>query len=166
MSTTEIARYLSRSQPRLRGYIAKVIYNWADIDDILQDVAVTAVQKADTYDPQRSLDAWIFGIARMKVLQYLDQNKRRRLTLTKETAERLLDDNSLRASHQEMIGRLQQCLSRLRQEDRDLLMKRHRTDMTNRDLAKELGYSESKTSRIVTSLYQQLMRCLKQKLDE
>lgn len=59
-----------KAQPVLSGYVGAMVRDRAAADDIVQSVALTAVQKMDEYDDQRSFEAWVIGIARFKVLQH------------------------------------------------------------------------------------------------
>jgi RNA polymerase sigma-70 factor, ECF subfamily len=42
----------------------------ADVEDVSQEVFIIVEQKLETYDPERSMRAWLFGIVRYRVSDY------------------------------------------------------------------------------------------------
>ena len=49
----------------------------ADCDDVLQNVGAVLWEKFDSYRPEESFARWAFGIARLEVLKYRQQQCRR-----------------------------------------------------------------------------------------
>ncbi|WDI43826.1 sigma-70 family RNA polymerase sigma factor [Bremerella sp. P1] len=164
MSTADVARALSLVQPKLRAYIRSLVYNPSDVDDILQNVAVAAIENADKCDPNRSIDAWVFGIAKNKVLKYLERSKRQKLTFSTEVVEALTESASNEDNQAELLESLQSCLDKLDNDKRDMLVRRHRSGVTAREIAREFGYSDSKISRMLNGLYASLMKCMQRQL--
>lgn len=72
----DYARRLLASQPRLRAYVRSMVFNPGDVDDLLQDVATIGWEKFGTFEPERPFDAWLLGIARNRVLQYFQAQKK------------------------------------------------------------------------------------------
>ena len=63
----------------------------------------------------------------------------------------------------DLLESLQRCLGRLRQQQRTLLLRRHQQGVTARELARKLGYSDSRMSRLLNSLYVALKQCIEQR---
>ncbi len=65
----------ARHKAVLRGVIARVIYNDADVDDTLQDVFIQVWNRADTYSPEKGKVAgWLIVLARRRALDRLRQS--------------------------------------------------------------------------------------------
>ena len=106
-----IAKYFATSQPQLRAFIRALIFNPSDVDDILQDVAVVAIEKAERFDPQRGdAGAWVMGIARNRVLKYLDKSKRQKLRFSAELVEVIADAAIRGPDSSDTLDALKDCL--------------------------------------------------------
>lgn len=64
----EFVRLWTAASPRIHAYLVTLVLNWADAEDLLQDVGVTVWMKFAEYDSSRDFVAWACGIARNKVL--------------------------------------------------------------------------------------------------
>ena len=160
MAVAEIARYFALAQPKLRAYIRSLVFNASDADDILQDVAVIAIETADRYDADRSLEAWMFGIAKNRVLKHFEKSSRQKLCFSTELVDALTDAAENADDVECYLDALQNCLSKLDADRRDLLLRRHQPGATARALAREIGYTDTRMSRLFNSLYQTLMKCV------
>lgn len=158
----DYARRLLASQPRLRAYVRSMVFNSGDVDDLLQDVATIGWEKFATYDADRPFDAWLLGVARNRVLQYFETQKKRPAALSEETLHQL-EGIAFNASEQadELQDALEICLAKLARPDHDLVSQRYETGATNRSVAKKLDISESKISRSLNRIYAQLLLCIK-----
>lgn len=150
-------------QPRLRAYARIMIYNPSDVNDLLQEVATIGWQKYEQYDASRSFDAWIMGIARNCVFEYMRDQGKRACPLTSEAIELLESeavDTSTSASDIEQA--LDICLRKLSAKDHRLVRTRFEQSETNRGVSKLLGLSEATVSRTLNRIYAQLLLCIKQ----
>lgn len=87
-----VAKYFATSQPQLRAFIRSLIFNPSDVDDVLQDVAVVAIEKAERFDPEQGdAGAWVMGIARNRVMKYLDKSKRQKLRFSAELVDAIAE---------------------------------------------------------------------------
>lgn len=73
----ELAVFWTQSQRSVTTYIASLVPNFQDADDILQNVAVITVKKFDTFDKTRSFTSWMMGIARNEILKYYTERGRK-----------------------------------------------------------------------------------------
>ena len=85
----DYARRLLASQPRLRAYVRSMVFNAGDVDDLLQDVATIGWERFADYDRDRPFDSWLLGVARNRVLQYFEAQKKRPNALSTETLQQL-----------------------------------------------------------------------------
>ena len=137
-----------------------VVFNASEVDDILQDVAVIAIQNADRYDGTRPVNAWVIGIARNRVMKYFEKQNRQKLCFSTELVDALTDAAASDATQSESLDSLQGCLDKLDSEKRKLLIRRHTPGVTARQLAEEIGYTDTRISRLLNRLYAALMKCI------
>ena len=71
---------MRRYEPRVRGFVTKLIGSDVDADDITQQVFLRVFRARDGYEPTAGFSAWIFTIARNVV-----SNVRRGLSRRRET---------------------------------------------------------------------------------
>lgn len=60
----------THAQPTVSAFIISMIPDIHDAEDLLQNVALAALAKIDSYDPSRPFTSWVLGIARIEVLRY------------------------------------------------------------------------------------------------
>lgn len=158
----DYARRLLASQPRLRAYVRSMVFNPGDVDDLLQDVATIGWERFADYDRDRPFDSWLLGVARNRVLQYFEAQRKRPNALSDETLKQL-ESVAFTASGQanELQEALEGCLGKLARDDHDLVSLRYESGQNNRSVAKTLGVSDSKISRSLNRIYAQLLLCIK-----
>jgi RNA polymerase sigma-70 factor (ECF subfamily) len=83
------ARYLAfletitHLRPRLHRYCSRMTGSVLDGEDVVQDALFQAYRKLDTFDDQRPLAPWLFGIAHNRCIDFL---RRRGVRVEAETA--------------------------------------------------------------------------------
>ena len=162
---TKFARLLIKHQPRVAVYIRSLVYISSDVEDILQDVATIGWQKFETYDPSRPFDVWLCGIAHNIVRAYYRTKKRDRLQFHSDTLE-LLSRDAIEATQDvaQSQAALDICLGKLSDGDLDLIRKRFTDGATNRSVAGQMGWTDSKISRHLSRIYALLMQCIRHQM--
>src|SRR3954447_11640897 len=87
--TREVARLWTLAQPTVSAFVASMVREIRDRDDVLQDVAVAVLDSFDSYDPSRPFVAWALGIARNQALLHLRRKGRDRLVFDAEALDRI-----------------------------------------------------------------------------
>ncbi len=82
-------QYWTLAQPTVSAYVAAVVRDFRDRDDVLQAISIAILESFDSYDPSRHFINWAMGIARNQVGTYLRERRRNRLVFDLETMERL-----------------------------------------------------------------------------
>ncbi|MGB7325658.1 MAG: sigma-70 family RNA polymerase sigma factor [Rubripirellula sp.] len=164
MSQADIARYFILAQPKLRAFIRSLVFTPSDIDDILQDIAVIAIENSHRFDPAQSIDGWVFGITRKRILKHYEKQKRQHLRFSPELVDALTIAAETDTSNLDSLDALQLCLDKLDVPHRELLVKRHQPGATARQLASEIGYTDTRMSRLINSLYRSLMNCVQREI--
>ncbi|HJW42581.1 MAG TPA: sigma-70 family RNA polymerase sigma factor [Rhizomicrobium sp.] len=68
---------LQRLQSHLRAYYARRIGRAAEAEDLLQETLIAMHTRRETYDPTRLFTAWVYAIARYKLIDHFRRTKRR-----------------------------------------------------------------------------------------
>ena len=132
-----------RTFPRVYAYVASLLRDRAAAEDVTAQAFERAYRRRRSFRPSRgSADAWLFGIARNAALDELRRRKRRaRLEADPEDlatagipeqAERALDRETVRAA-----------LATLEPRERDLVALKFSAGLTNEEIGRVLGLSES-----------------------
>jgi len=69
-------RLLGALTGALRGYFARRI-GPAQAEDLVQDTLIAIHSRRETYDPSQPITAWVYGIARYKLIDEFRRTKRR-----------------------------------------------------------------------------------------
>ena len=67
--------------PMLRTYLGAQLFHQDEVEDIAQEVFVTAYRKLPNFDRSQDLGAWIRGIARNRLMKHYDAIRRRETAL-------------------------------------------------------------------------------------
>ena len=163
----QFASLLIMAQPKILAYVRNLVFVKADIDDILQEIAMAAWKSFETYDRSRPFDLWIFGVARNQLRTYYRYKKKDTVQFSSETmsliAQEAIEPSRGVADRQEALA---VCMEKLEAEDRSLVCKRYEPDATNRSVARELGLSETRMSRKMSRIHAALMLCIRRSISE
>lgn len=144
--------------PRVYNYARYRVRDAGAADEITAQVFERALVKIESYRPERApFAAWLFGIARNTVNQYLRSQRRRRWISLDLLFNRYSDDSSLEdtlilsESHTELMA----AVARLSDRERDIIALKFAAGLTNRRIATLTGLGESNVSVI---LYRSIRR--------
>lgn len=109
-------------QSQVYGYIATLMPNRTDADELFQQTSLVLWRKREQFDPARDFLRWACGIAHNEVRNFRKQRRRAKLSLSDAILDRLAELRH--ASSQRLDAHLQWltvCLERLSPEQRELL---------------------------------------------
>jgi RNA polymerase sigma-70 factor (ECF subfamily) len=148
----------------LRSYLASYIYNLDDVDDLAQEVFLTAFRNLATYRRDDDFGAWLRGIARHKLYNYFRSASRRNHALQgfREEVTRLVENDLERAAAEdrtEVIERLLGCIAKLPERQRRVVRAGLNGDRAA-DLARELRITVGSVYNLHYRANQLLRDCL------
>jgi len=139
---------VERHQERIYGYLMGMVKDTEVADDLFQETFVKAVRamqrQRGSYTAQGRWLHWIMRIARNTALDHLRSRKRARSRLVMENDEGLeLDqivvdgkpDASQQLERSEQVAWLYACIDRLPPEQREVVLLRHESELTFREIA-------------------------------
>lgn len=162
--TPEFVELLVRHQHDLLRYVAPLVGNLADAQDVLQETAKALWKKFGEYDPQRPFLPWARTFARHEVLMH--HRRRRRYTfLSEELIEQLTERQAQRDDDAERRrAALEQCLAKLAPDDRRLIERRYREDGSIDALAGEIGRTANVLYKSLGRVRRTLLECIERTL--
>jgi RNA polymerase sigma-70 factor (ECF subfamily) len=163
---------VSAHQGRVRAYIGGTVNRPEVVDDLAQEVFLSAFRSLDTYKGEAPFGVWLLGIARHKTLMHLRHEVRR---LARETRSldlvlsdlrvRVLEaDEMLLARREREITALQRCLERLPAQGAEMITERYFRARSITDIAQASGKREGTVRMSLMRLRQVLRACVEQRL--
>jgi RNA polymerase sigma-70 factor (ECF subfamily) len=153
----------------LRGFLASQVHHLDDVDDLAQEVFLTAFRGLSGYRRGEDFGAWLRGIARNKLLNYFRSTSRRSQALRRwrEEVARVVETDLEReadADRAEVIERLLRCIARLPERLRQVV--RAGLDGSRpADLAQALCTSVGAVYNLHYRANQLLRQCLEKEAD-
>lgn len=155
-------------QNRLFGYLVTLLGNVHDARDVLQEANLVMWRRMDSFTPGTDFGAWARKCAYFQAMAFLRDRKRgpsllgeELLALIAEEAEQdpHFDDHARRLA-------LRDCLGSLDDKQRALIQRRYQENTPLRQLAGELGKSESAMKMTLLRIRETLQVCIGTKLRE
>ncbi len=136
-----------RTFPKVYAYVASLLRDRSAAEDVTAQAFERAYRKHESYKPSRGTpEQWIFGIARNAALDELRrQNRNRSASLEadpQDVGAPTLDDHAELSVRREVV---RAALANLDGPDRDLVTLKFRGGLSNAEIAKVTGLSESNT---------------------
>jgi RNA polymerase sigma-70 factor (ECF subfamily) len=118
-------RFLSlflRSEREIFRYVAALVPNVADAEDIVQQTALSLWEKFDAYDPNQPFTPWACRFALNKAKQWIERRQRWQALLEGGLADELAQRREeLRPELEMRLSHLEGCLAKLPDEQRSLV---------------------------------------------
>ena len=149
---------LSGLTRHLRGYYARRLDNGA-AEDAVQETLIAIHNKRATYDPAQPFTAWVYGIARYKLIDEYRRHKRRATVPLDEAHDLFGHDEAAEAIARRDVGKL---LAKLPPAKRQLVSDIKLDGVSVAEAAKRTGLSESAVKVTVHRAIKSLGEDLKQ----
>lgn len=158
-------RLYAREEGRLRRYVSALVPISADIDDILQETAISLMRKFDEYDPQQPFFNWACRFALFEVLQFRKRTNTRSRYFSEEVVEAIAQDyqQNEQLSEQRRFA-LSECLRRLSEQDRRLVELRYFSEETVDSLSRRIEEPVARLYRSLARIRYALAMCVRKKI--
>src|SRR5881394_2146450 len=118
-------RFLSlflRSEREIFRYVAVLVPNVTDVEDIVQQTAMALWEKFDAYDPNQPFTPWACRFALNKARQWIERRQRWQALLDHGLAEELAQRRQeLQPEFEQRLKHLEGCLGNLPAAQRSLV---------------------------------------------
>ena len=164
-SPSAFAKIVRLYQGDIRMIVSKWIQCPAAADDLAQDVFLAAYENRNRFDGQRSLRAWLIGIAKNKTKLHLRSEARRRehkLALQQQVqkwkAQELEKEWQWDAGEQSSLSR---CIKKLPPESRQLIEKHYFDGNTLESIARESNRTGGSLRMMLLRIRKALAKCIR-----
>ena len=162
-STRNATRLWTSAQPTVAAFVASVIRNYRDRDDVLQETALAIFESIESYDPNLPFNAWAIGIARNQVGLYLRKRKRDRHVFREETIA-CIESAFNRTSPPKKLDYLPECIQQLNGRAREMCDLRYQADLKPAAIGKRLEMTANAVSKALQRIRDELRRCIDSKV--
>ncbi|BCX47752.1 DNA-directed RNA polymerase sigma-70 factor [Haloferula helveola] len=129
-------------QAALHAFVVSLMPGTPDVDDVVQEVNAAVWRKRREFEIGTNFKAWMFSVARFKVLALWRDLKRKKVwTVPEATLVKLLDDAADQCfdAHDHRHDALRECVQQLRPEDRGLVLRYYYEGRSLGEVAAAIG---------------------------
>jgi len=157
-------RFLSlflRSEREVFRYVAALVPNVADAEDIVQQTALALWEKFDAYDQSQPFTPWACRFALNKTKQWIERRQRWQALLEDGLAEELARRREeLRPEMESQLRHLEGCLGKLPEEQRTIVEGYYYRRDGIEKLAEKSGRTAAATYKTLQRIRQALQSCI------
>ncbi len=151
----------------LRGFIFKKTQNDLEADDILQDVFMKIMKNLDKIEQADNIRPYLYGIVKNTINDYF---RKIRYDLSEDSIPEILDEEDEKTLNEKVAECcIRPFILQLSPQDQEVLLKTEFENVSQKDLAAELGMSysglKSRVQRAKTKLKDQILECCAFKSD-
>jgi RNA polymerase sigma-70 factor (ECF subfamily) len=163
-ATRQATRLWTSAQPTVSAFVAAVVRDFRDRDDVLQETAVAVIESFERYDQTQSFVGWALGIARNQVGLYLRRRRHDAHVFDTAAVESLATAlESLGPEESRRFDQLGECLRGLEARARRICDLRYREDLKPAAIAAAVGMSANAVSQTLHRIREQLRACIERK---
>lgn len=158
---------ITRHQTTLLAYLLALVPNPPDAEDILQRANVVIWRKRDQFEPGTNFRAWAFSVSRWEALAFFKERKRENWLVFDEGLAGLVGDKLAAIPDGEsdaMLEALRNCLGRLSDSHRGMILDRYQSGRSLKDCAKRFNRSENGLKVTLHRIRIELRRCISHQL--
>ena len=162
--TTRKATLLwTSAQPVVSAFIASIVRDFRDREDVLQETALAVFRSIDSYDDNLPFSAWAIGVARNQIGLYLRKRKRDRHVFD-ETTVSCLEAAFGRLAPSPKLEHLPDCVQLLDERAREICNLRYEDNLKPAAIAERLDMKANTVSKALQRIREELRICIESKL--
>ena len=159
----EFVTLMLKHQKRLRAFIYSLNPQSSDVDDVLQNTNTVLWEKRETFEPGTNFSAWAFKIARFQVYRQRSRDiKHGKLMFSDELIDMLTESASEDIMKDRRMSALENCLTKLSDEQRNIVDARYNRGKSLEQLGKSMNRSAGSLRIALYRIRDVLKRCVEQ----
>lgn len=158
------ASVLSEITLILRGYIAKRVSNFDDVEDIVQEILISVHKSHHTYDKSRPFKPWLFAIAKFRLCDYLRKSYRKNEHETELLQENAENFSEIVTKDSDEYEEMYEAIAKLPEKQRKIIELMKIEGYTAREVSLKLDMSESAVKVSAHRTYKKLKEMLEKKV--
>ena len=157
----------SRVQPVVQNYVLAIIRRPQDVDDVVQEVAVTVCKDLPRYDRSKEFLPWVLAIARFRAIDFQRRMGRDKMVMSSDILESLEDPiTQITAQDSDRKVALEKCLDRLQPKAANIIRLRYASGTAVQEIARRLGKTPNAISILLNRSRGALLECIRQTIKE
>ena len=165
--TPEFVELYSQYYPRLQYYLMALLPTSTDAADVMQETSMVLWTKFDSFEPGTNFLAWACKIARLQAMKHYERSSRSAKLFDISTMEKLAMEAMIPIERPAVpLEVLEECVGRLSDQDRKLILRRYEQETTVKQIARELGRSANSLSQSLGRIRRALLACLERKMSQ
>ena len=165
---SEFTARLEKESRNLASFILALVGDRHVADDLFQSTCLEIWRIRKTFRPGTDFGAWSRTVARYQVRRFWRKAGREKLAFSSESIDRVAEAYATvvpeEPEDRRKLKALQDCLSLLAADDRDILRRRYNDGVGIQRLALETSQSEGGLKMALLRLRRKLERCVKARL--
>lgn len=160
---TTITTTLLRDRAKLLAYIGAIVRDHHIAEDVLQEVSMLAMQKAEQIKDADTLIPWLRVAARYRALKAVEKRNKRPALMDGELLD-LMESHWQevdRLSMQEVSQALHDCIAKLAPQSKKLVELRYGVGLGVRDIASQLNRKADTLYKNFTRIHAGLAQCMR-----
>jgi RNA polymerase sigma-70 factor (ECF subfamily) len=163
--SAEFVRQFTQAQRALYLSIIPMVHSPGDAEEVLQEANVVILCKWRQFEPGSNFLAWCRAIARLEVFRFRRRNFHRIQLLDDDVmnliAEKIEEEALDVEQHRSLLT---DCLSRLREQDQELIRRRYTMGVTGDEVASQLGRPANSVYQSLGRIRRMLLECMRRRL--
>lgn len=161
----DFAVHFIRNQNRVYSYIATLLPNRTDAEEILQRTSLIMWQKWEQFEPESGFLPWARGIALNEIRNFLRRRERSNVQLS-ETLLTTLSDEMTESGDEDRLSALRSCLEQLEGRQKQILEQCYLESLGAKRVAQSIGLSVDAIYMRLHRIRRVLLQCIEHKLDD
>ncbi len=161
-STRHATRLWTSAQPVVAAFVASVVRDRRDREDVLQETALAVLNSFESYDSSQAFQGWAIGVARNQISLYLRRRRRDRLVFNEETIANL-QSTFEQSSPPEELDHLPTCIEQLSGRSRKICELRYQKGLKPIAISEQIGMTANSVSKALQRIREQLRECIEDK---
>lgn len=159
----EATRLWTLAVPTVSAFVASLVRDFQDRDDVLQETAVAVMESLDRYDPAQPFVPWAIGVARNQVRLYLRRKGRERVAFDSDAVDALAAAFAADPAADRRLDALGGCVKALDPKAREVCRLRYDLDLKPAAIAARLGTGPNAVAKALQRIRDQLRECVERK---
>jgi RNA polymerase sigma-70 factor (ECF subfamily) len=165
--TEEFLHLLMANQCKIRAYIAVLVPNYSDADDIMQETIAIMWRKFNEFELGTNFGSWGVRIAYLNTLHYYKKKGKYAIWADKRLFEQFVDvATKQNDNHEERLSALRECSRKLGDNERRLLHLRYELNKSIKDIAAAADRNAKYYYRVFGRIHNLLFKCIRRVLIE
>ncbi|MCC9655355.1 sigma-70 family RNA polymerase sigma factor [Rhodopirellula halodulae] len=161
-STRNATRLWTSAQPMVAAFVASVVRDRRDREDVMQETALAVLNSFEAYDSSQPFQGWVIGVARNQIGLYLRRRRRDRLVFSEETVTNLQSAFEQTPAPDE-LDHLPGCLEQLQGRSKELCDLRYKHGLKPAAISDRVGMSANSVAKALQRVREQLRSCIEAK---